>query len=530
MTEEEAKRIFKKYESRKPSKALKEYVHDNLLNGYHYIFQHKVGNNRYCYCTHCKRNIQVEGLRRTIKAEELELLQAKHNSAVTCPKCRSRGIKRYAGYNHHDYVVSAAEYEVTGGGALLCFVYGFRYNYDDFKNPKVEFWLNNFAYFDIHKYFHMLYGWSGFFPYLKDNYTNSYSFTTASILNHTPTGHDNNPNYAFKFYEAINKSNLKYCCVEELIGEKIGDVWGYLKKYCSYPELFEKLVKEGFHSEVVDIVYKISLGNVNYRAKSTAAFFGCNRRELNFYKAAKVLGGYCNKDNLNAIKFIKKYNLELNEDNYKFLQTRMDFSDCFELMLEFVGFKKMRTYIEKQDALYPYCFMLNDYRDYVKNCKELSWDLTQRSVVFPKNLYIAHQRQIEELKKTRDAEEKKKWEKLTAEFVEKRLSKLVEKYSYSNGEFLIRPAESAEELMKESGVLSHCVYRNYTENYLKGRTIILFIRKCSEPDVPYFTLEFKNNMIIQCRTKCNQGPSKEILAFEKEWQNNIKIKKKREVA
>ena len=54
------------------------------------------------------------------------------------------------------------------------------------------------------------------------------------------------------------------------------------------------------------------------------------------------------------------------------------------------------------------------------------------------------------------------------------------------------------------------------------------MRKEKEPDKPYYTLEFKNNRIVQCRGSHNCGMTPEVeafvKAFEKKMQETVKVK------
>ena len=90
-------------------------------------------------------------------------------------------------------------------------------------------------------------------------------------------------------------------------------------------------------------------------------------------------------------------------------------------------------------------------------------------------------------------------------------------------------------MKKESDYLHHCVYSCYAEDYLVNRkTDILFIRTVSKPEIPFFTVEFKNGMLIQCRGLRNCSYPPEIKAFLEEWQswmsNKNKRNRKKEVA
>ena len=73
------------------------------------------------------------------------------------------------------------------------------------------------------------------------------------------------------------------------------------------------------------------------------------------------------------------------------------------------------------------------------------------------------------------------------------------KLETGNDNFLIRVPDSADEIAKEGMVLSHCV-GSYIPKACEGRTRILFLRRTSEPDKPFLTLELDpwQKAIKQC--------------------------------
>ncbi|WP_021167464.1 hypothetical protein SOV_17190 [Sporomusa ovata DSM 2662] len=182
-------------------------------------------------------------------------------------------------------------------------------------------------------------------------------------------------------------------------------------------------------------------------------------------------------------------------------------------MLQFTTLRKMFFYMERQlkeknpnKKHYREEFqVLMTWRDYVTDCNTLNMDLTQESVLFPANLHNAHQNTIRQIKIKEDAGLNKK--------IAVRLKSL-RKYCYSGDTLLIRPAESTLELIDEGKALHHCVGM-YGQQYAKGETVILFIRKIAEPDKPYFTVEVhgRNNTVMQVRGKHNAQPGSDVSAF-----------------
>jgi len=52
----------------------------------------------------------------------------------------------------------------------------------------------------------------------------------------------------------------------------------------------------------------------------------------------------------------------------------------------------------------------------------------------------------------------------------------------------------------------------------KGKYYILFIRHANQPGQPFFTLELRDNMVIQCRGQNNCAITEEVQKFVAQWQ------------
>lgn len=83
--------------------------------------------------------------------------------------------------------------------------------------------------------------------------------------------------------------------------------------------------------------------------------------------------------------------------------------------------------------------------------------------------------------------------------LEKKMAKLDEeraKMNYEEEEFLIRLPKNLSEIVNEGHTLHHCV-GGYTDSHASGNTTIMFLRKKSEPDKPFYTIEVRNKNIQQ---------------------------------
>lgn len=81
--------------------------------------------------------------------------------------------------------------------------------------------------------------------------------------------------------------------------------------------------------------------------------------------------------------------------------------------------------------------------------------------------------------------------------------------------------ESLAELTKESDFLHHCV-RSYKKDVSQRKRGVLFLRKLSYSDIPYYTIDVVKEpngkyTIRQCLGNCNINPTPEIVKALKQW-------------
>ena len=87
------------------------------------------------------------------------------------------------------------------------------------------------------------------------------------------------------------------------------------------------------------------------------------------------------------------------------------------------------------------------------------------------------------------------------------------------GLILIVP-KSGDEIRAEGEALHHCV-GGYVSKVARGETNIFFIRRADKPNEPYFTMEWKNNTVVQCRGSHNCSMPPEVIAFVKVFEKKM---------
>jgi hypothetical protein len=226
---------------------------------------------------------------------------------------------------------------------------------------------------------------------------------------------------------------------------------------------------------------------------------------------------------LSMFQKVKKLKLGLTiEEIIEICNEYMSHFDALREIAKYSSIRKVLNYLTKQyikfngtkgnKHYYAKSNVLTNLKDYFESCKKLGVELNRDQVISPKDLHTAHQNANKQIMIQQNADYDIK--------ISGRL-KFLEKYKFMSDEYLIRPAESSLELIEEGSTLNHCVATHYTVPYANGETNILFIRKLSEPDKPFCTVEVKNNSVRQAYIKDDRTPDKSTLAFIKLYKEKV---------
>lgn len=101
------------------------------------------------------------------------------------------------------------------------------------------------------------------------------------------------------------------------------------------------------------------------------------------------------------------------------------------------------------------------------------------------------------------------------------------KYEYRDENYAILVPKAPSEVANEGLTLHHCV-KTYINRIMRGETNILFLRKTSEIDKPFFTIELSNSGVVeQIHGFGNRNISTEpdIKYFVNDWVEKKKLKK-----
>lgn len=491
------------------SKEMYDYVTNVALKGSRYLFVKKIKGIQSVYCTHCNKYFD-------------SVVDLRVNEYSTCKHCGSGGLVKSSGRGRSKLIDRARviyyEKSVLDPAVMVAKVFEVNRDYrESYINVKTEFYWYSMYIFK-----------AGDSVALERDYSISGSRIDSCRVVYKKTGGPFSAfgNYNIKIYcsfesleKAIKGTPFQYSTWERYTNDfHYNGLLKFFLLYSRYP-CIEYLNKMGMSDIANAKIYGYNTcSSINWNGKNIWQVLKINKNQFNQLREGI--------ENITP-ELLRMYQLSLKEKTPLTIDEIKHYSSMFygylsylSFMLKYTTFRKAIKYIEKQydtrgrgnKKLYSSIRdILTDYKDYIKDCIELEYDLKKESVILPKSLYKAHQNTIKQIdiKGNKDINDK----------ILKRLDSL-KKYIYEDENFIIRPAESSFELIEEGKALSHCVGR-YADSYSEGKTNIFLIRKKSDISKPFYTLEFKGKEIIQIRGIRNCPPNDEVKAFV----NNFKDEK-----
>jgi len=447
------------------------------------------------YCTHCKKEVLIENQR--------------HSKEGICPKCNNLIIYKALGKSKNvvDNGNAGIIQKIDAGFVLREFAITKNYSYD-YKKP-------NISYFEIKRSF-----------YYENEKFKSYEYTEFR-----QSGKERWCNDEGKVYvsgEALYSNNLdllketkwKYSAIDIMATCEPGyefNIDSYLRTYAYHP-ILERLVKLKLYNLAREALRPQGISrSINEKGVKFHEILKLNKSYLSLLQRLNV-----NEEKLNIIQESALNNIQLTEDQIIYIsedEICRDWNAIFEIV-KYSNINKILKYLESQrgGSITSY-YIVTDWRDYLKTCEKLKFDLKNEFILFPRNLKAEHDRvdalvQIKNNKKA-DREIKKMYGELSA------------LYAWSDKDYEIIVPKMAMEIIKEGQNLHHCV-GTYLERVQKKQTTILFLREKNDIEKSFYTLEIRAGKIVQCRGSFNKSYTEDkklekvINKFKKEKLTKLK--------
>lgn len=277
----------------------------------------------------------------------------------------------------------------------------------------------------------------------------------------------------------------------------------YLERYQQTPQI-EVLVKMNMIGIVKDLI-NCRFGIVaDAEAKRPDEFLGIRKERVK-----QLMRNEGDTDMLVTMQMEKRCGQHWTDEQIENLKETGLSRSQIETATRFMGIQKLLNRIEKYAGC-SYgsgrtCTEKNirntarTYIDYLQMRLGRGYDLNNAVYQHPRDLEEAHRKMVEETNKEemdrRLREVEKKFPKIRENY-----RKLRKKYYYEDDTYIIRPARSAEEIVKEGRILHHCVGgNNYLDKHNRGLTYILMLRFRKSKDTPYITVEIEADRVRMCQ-------------------------------
>jgi DNA-directed RNA polymerase subunit RPC12/RpoP len=494
----------------KISKEISQYAMNEVFLKSRYLFTRRQGKKQFAYCTHCKKEFESTSL----KLKHQPVYTPPHCAhgmlmppkPIKCPHCGSECVVKASGISRKGLVdksyfiyfeKSVKNQDIVVGRGFIAY----RDYSKDYHNVKTQ-------YLEVTRYVFEM-GGSKMFSTAGYYWDHSFHCQDTSWMQSKSVFIDQHLcslglRYSVEnIKKAIEHTQFQYSCLEQY--QHYWNAVEILDLYSRYP-CIEYLTKFGFRDLVETKLRNGRTYNaVNWRGKTVFKVLKLNKIELSEIKQ-NGLKPDCYF--LHLLQLAKKDGSNLTPTEISELNIREYHDDDLKRMLKFLSFRKAANYIQKQRAYNPGRFktgnnVLNTWDDYLRDCERLNLDTQDLKVVFSKNLHAAHQNMIKQIKIKADAE-------LQIQIADQ--AKLLKQLYYEDQGLLIRPAQSADELIAEGKALNHCV-GTYARDFSKGLKAILFIRKADDPETPFYTVELRGKHIIQVRGENNCSADEDVQQF-----------------
>lgn len=468
------------------------------------------------WCNRCGAHGQVDKLSRTQTPHERKLLYSGHKEQAWCPECgvwaqmaclgRVKNYQRYSAYRLALVVSPISENEVWLREVLVSYEPGFwndgKKDYETIQEamPRIEEYVRyHLTPGKAEQYSFRVYGGWEKEPEIRDVVRANYPWHTE--------GYREGARTRMLVEGDLSDTFLRYNSFTQKKGY-MGpvNIACYLANYAKYPSI-EMMMKLGFAGIVYDLVANRKMNSkvVDWTQTDPRKAFGMSKELL-----PKLMHS---TDQPHDLQEYHRHRRKGERDPWK----------CVELIREWRpswGVKKWREtmrrcgatelelyrYFEKIREENPGCHMAHPpavdstWRDYIVAAEEVGYDLTQKAVVMPKDLYGKHDDAVALRMELKHKKEYEKNAAMREKFAE-RIPNLTKKYAKTSAQWFIRIPQTPEEIIAEGQALSHCVGGyNYIRNHAEGRNPILFLRRTADPDTPFYTMEIdvKSNKILQC--------------------------------
>ena len=490
---------------------------DPLLHSRYIYYKRITKKTAEGYCTHCKTDMII--------TEEIPV----HNQKTTCPSCKSLVTFKAIGKSKkvHDEAHACIIQKAKNGEYLLRYFQVARGFYSHYRTPETRIFERARLLFTPsgtvtgqYKYGKSAkLGRFGWYP-SRDvingkNKDVSWEIRLGMYIRAMNVWFEPSHLYPCNLRPMLAGLNLSFDIIKNVKGRAV-DATTYLMRSMVYP-FAPTLWRIGLQKVGNDLLEECWEPGYYQTFGSLHARFGVSKEFVRFVREHNLGIEAMNK----WVELAKKPN---NEEFLWMFENKVDSKSLDDLTMH-TTFHKVKTYVERQIKLgrrnnQERIFDVNDvirfWKDYISMCKKLDYDLSKKSVLFPKSIKVEHDKVVQLIQIQRN--------EAVDLNIQEIYPSLNSRYYFENDSYLIRPPANFNDFIEEGKKLVHCVGANgFYNGHAEGKRLIFFIRKKTEPDAPYYTVEYDvgENHIVQCYGYRHAKSTKELEKFTEQWQRRF---------
>ena len=500
--------------------------HEVLKESQYIFYQYSRKKMIDCTCSHCKSEYQLE---KSIP---------RHNKEYICPICKRKSIFKANG--KAGYFVDQAEavkIEKASDGIILRHfevrksyaAHGMgKYTLSHQEDYRAVFHEKFRFYYPVYSCLVHKYVWKEKYidPYFYYKYHMNYTIKVYQTITQMP-----GMVYPYNLKNIFKETPFEYCSLDYFVKHNRSvefPVVYYLKTYLKFP-LLEQLVKQNMFYFALECLYHLPSEWKETKETNIRHLLGINSRfcsiMIKYNMGAKEL---------EVLKKMEKRNIHLSEQEIlgycKIFESNKDFLELHQ----YASIRKIVNYLGKQISkdvkgkayklssdvsgissaeMKYYQTYIRSWRDYIGWAEKLEYDLKSRYILFPKNFKDVHDKTFQEYQKLENKMERKKQakERRTVNKLLKKDIKLLDT-QIQDKDYLLKVPENYQEIQKEGETLGHCV-GSYIPHIANRKCDVYFIRKKTDPDTPFFTVDWRGGKIVQCQGKGRIHYPQEMVEF-----------------
>lgn len=313
--------------------------------------------------------------------------------------------------------------------------------------------------------------------------------------------------YCRNLPEALAGTPWEYCPVAAFYGHDREPMQlpPFLAAQLDHPKL-EHLIKIGFFRLASDLAYgRLSKDALDEAQDRTHRILKIAADDVPFLRELDA--------DMGMLKMFQGY--AGLKDRQRLLRWQLDNQVTRDIgqVLEHVTPHKLMKYMDGVSGKYGSMQRaVSEYRDYLDMCAKLGYDLGNSFVLYPKDLRDAHDRAARCVKAEADA-------KLRRDF-QAAIRAVSGHLDFEMGGMKIVLPDGPDDIVAEGQALHHCV-GGYVDRVARHECVILFLRRCENPDKPFYTVEIRGGKIVQVRGRDNGDATPEVERFMEMWERQV---------